>query len=296
VNRGTALTIIANLIWGFAALYWIETQPIGPVDLLAHRALWSVPVLVACLLWMGRLCGALAIFTRPGALGLMAASATTQAANWGIFLWAVTSGRATEASLGYFLLPLLNIAFGIYLFGEQIGRAQRIAISLAGLGMLILIAENRGLPWAALGVAVSFGLYGVIRKKVTVGAIEGLFVETLLMAPLALLWLMYRQDRGQRERKFWLGVLEPMTDLRGAILVQAIDGACSHIVYHPYRGEVRLDRTEIRRWMRSLRESGELKPRRRTHREPIPWQTRRPEAEVVGGTIWLPASDSDPTS
>jgi chloramphenicol-sensitive protein RarD len=199
VNRGTALTIIANLIWGFAALYWIETQPIGPVDLLAHRALWSVPVLVACLLWMGRLCGALAIFTRPGALGLMAASATTQAANWGIFLWAVTSGRATEASLGYFLLPLLNIAFGIYLFGEQIGRAQRIAISLAGLGMLILIAENRGLPWAALGVAVSFGLYGVIRKKVTVGAIEGLFVETLLMAPLALLWLLNNQWGGLGE-------------------------------------------------------------------------------------------------
>jgi len=118
----------------------------------------------------------------------------------------------------------------------------------------------------------------------------------LLLAPLALLWLMYRQDRGQRERKFWLGVLEPMTDLRGAILVQAIEGTCSRIVCHPYRGEVRLSRNEIRRWMRCLRESGELRPRRRTHREPAPWQTRRPEAEEECGTIWLPASDGDPTS
>ena len=118
----------------------------------------------------------------------------------------------------------------------------------------------------------------------------------LLLAPLALLWLMYRQDRGQRERKFWVGVLEPMTDLRGAILVQAIEGTCSRPVFHPYRGEVRLNRTEIRRWMRCLRESGELKPRRRTPRAPAPWQKRHPEAGNEDGTIWLPASNSDPTS
>jgi hypothetical protein len=117
----------------------------------------------------------------------------------------------------------------------------------------------------------------------------------LLLAPLALLWLMYRQDRGQRERKFWVGVLEPMTDLRGAILVQAIEGICSRPVFHPYRGEVRLNRTEIRRWMRCLRESGELKPRQRTPREPAPWQKRRTEAGSEGCTIWLPASNSDPT-
>ena len=117
----------------------------------------------------------------------------------------------------------------------------------------------------------------------------------LLLAPLALLWLMYRQDRGQRERKFWLELLEPMTDLRGAILVQAIDGVCSRTVSHPYRGEVRPDRTELRRWMHSLRETGELRPRRRTHREPAPWQKRRAEADDEGGMIWLPASDGDPT-
>jgi chloramphenicol-sensitive protein RarD len=190
MNRGTLLATIAYLIWGFAALYWVETRPVGPIDLVAHRALWSVPVLLFCLLWMGRLRAGLEMLGQPRTLALMAASATAQAANWVIFLWAVTNERATEASLGYFLLPLINVAIGIFMFREQVDRAQRIAIGLAAVGMLILIAENRGLPWVALGVAVSFGIYGAIRKKVTIGAVEGLFVETVLMAPLALLWLL----------------------------------------------------------------------------------------------------------
>jgi chloramphenicol-sensitive protein RarD len=196
MNRGTLLASTAYLIWGFAALYWVETQPVDPIDLVAHRALWSVPVLLLCLAWIGRLRAGLAMLGQPRTLALMAASATAQAVNWGIFLWAVTNERATEASLGYFLLPLINVAIGILLFREQVGRAQWIAIGLAGVGMLILIAENRGLPWVALGVAVSFSLYGAIRKKVSIGAVEGLFVETALMAPLALLWLLYRDWGG----------------------------------------------------------------------------------------------------
>jgi chloramphenicol-sensitive protein RarD len=190
MNRGTLLASVAYLIWGFAALYWVETQPVGPIELVAHRALWSVPVLVLCLAWMGRLRAGLAMLWQPRTLAIMAASATAQAVNWGIFLWAVTNERAAEASLGYFLLPLINVAIGILLFREQVDRAQWIAIGLAGIGMLILIAENRGLPWVALGVAVSFSLYGAIRKKVSIGAVEGLFVETALLAPLALLWLL----------------------------------------------------------------------------------------------------------
>jgi chloramphenicol-sensitive protein RarD len=191
MNRGTLLASIAYLIWGFGALYWVETQPVGPIELVAHRALWSVPVRLLCLAWMGRLRAGLVMLVQPRALAIMAASATAQAANWGVFLWAVTNERATEASLGYFLLPLINVAIGILLFREQVDRAQRIAIGLAGIGMLILIAENRGLPWVALGVAVSFSIYGAIRKKVSIGAVEGLFVETALMAPLALLWLLH---------------------------------------------------------------------------------------------------------
>jgi chloramphenicol-sensitive protein RarD len=191
-----ALACVAYLIWGFAALYWVETQPVSPLDLVAHRAIFSVPVLVLLLLAMGRLGAGLRLLARPRVILIMLASATAQAVNWGIFLWAVTHERATEASLGYFLLPLINVAIGVFLFRESIDRAQRIAIALAGLGMLILVVENGGLPWAALGVALSFGLYGAIRKGVDVEAVEGLFLETLLLAPLALGWLAMRDWGG----------------------------------------------------------------------------------------------------
>lgn len=191
MNQATLLACVAYLIWGFAALYWVETKPVSPLDLVAHRALWSVPVLVLVLLAMQRMRAGLGILRQPRALLILLASATAQACNWLIFLWAITHERATEASLGYFLLPLINVALGVFLFKEVVDRAQRVAISLAAVGMLILVVENGGLPWVALGVAVSFGLYGAIRKQVNIGAVEGLFVETLLMAPLALGWLIY---------------------------------------------------------------------------------------------------------
>ena len=196
MNRGMLLACIAYLIWGFAALYWIETRPVSAIDLVAHRALWSVPVLVLFLVLMGRLKEGLRMLARPRCLLIMLASATAQATNWGVFLWAITHERATEASLGYFLLPLINVALGVFLFKETIDRAQKIAIGLAVVGMCILIIENGGLPWVALGVALSFGLYGAIRKGVDIGAVEGLFLETVLMLPLALAWLWYRDWGG----------------------------------------------------------------------------------------------------
>ena len=196
MNRGLLLATTAYLIWGFAALYWVETQPISAPDLVAHRALWAMPVLALSLLVMGRLWAALRLLSQPRTLAVMACSAVLQALNWGIFLWAVTHQRATEASLGYFLLPLINVGIGVFFFKERIDRAQQCAIALAALGMMILIMENRGLPWVALGVAISFGLYGAVRKAVSVGAVEGLLLETLVLAPFALGWLIYHDGAG----------------------------------------------------------------------------------------------------
>jgi hypothetical protein len=113
----------------------------------------------------------------------------------------------------------------------------------------------------------------------------------LLLAPLALLWLMYRQDRGQRERKFWLGLLEPVADMRGAALARAIDGFCSRTVRHPVQGEVRLTRMEIRRWMRALRESGDLRSQRSAAVSSPPWRKRRPVEAPDDDVVWLPSSD-----
>jgi chloramphenicol-sensitive protein RarD len=126
----------------------------------------------------------------------MACSAFLSACNWGIFLWAVTHEHATEASLGYFMLPLVNVVIGITVFRESVDAAQKIAIGFAAAAILLQIIALGGLPVVALALALSFGLYGAIRKGVSVESMEGLLLETLFMAPFALAWLVYRDGAG----------------------------------------------------------------------------------------------------
>ena len=198
-RRGMLLSVIAYLIWGVAGLYWYQLEHIDTRDLVAHRALWSVPVVAIALLAIGRLRTALSYLTVPRIVGIMALAALCSAANWGIFLWAVLNGKATEASLGYFLLPLLNVALGLVVFKESIDGAQRLGIGFAIAAVLVQLIYFGGLPWVALGVAISFGVYGAIRKAVNVGSLEGLLLETLMMSPFALVWLWWRGGGGLGE-------------------------------------------------------------------------------------------------
>lgn len=195
-QRGVLYGVTAYLIWGFAALYWVQTDPVDPRDLLSHRALWSVPFILVCLLVAGRLGTALAVFAQPRTLGIMACAALFGACNWLLFLWAISNGQATEASLGYFLLPLLNVVLGLTLFRETIDTAQKVGIAFAVAAVLLQVVYYGGLPLVALGLALSFGLYGAIRKKVSVDSLEGLFIETVLMAPFALAWMIFRDGAG----------------------------------------------------------------------------------------------------
>lgn len=195
-KRGAIYGITAYLIWGFAALYWVQTDPVDPRDLLSHRALWSVPFVLVCLVFLGRLAGALAVLRQPRTMLIMACAALCVGLNWLIFLWAISNGQATEASLGYFLLPLLNVVIGLTLFRETIDTAQKIGIAFAVAAVLVQLVYYGGLPVVALGLALSFGLYGAIRKKVSVESLEGLFIETLLMAPFAVGWMIWRDGAG----------------------------------------------------------------------------------------------------
>lgn len=187
------LGVTAYLFWGFAALYWARTWPVDPRDLLAQRVVWAVPFVFICLLLVGRLRTALAIFTQPRTLGVMALAALFGGANWLVFLWAISNERATEASLGYFLLPLVNVLIGLLVFRETIDRAQKIGIGFAVAAMLIQVWHYGGVPLVALALPLTFGMYGAIRKKVSVESLEGLFIETVLLSPAALAW-MYLQD------------------------------------------------------------------------------------------------------
>jgi len=192
------LGVLAYLIWGFAALYWVETRPVDVRDLLAHRALWSVPFLVFCLLLSGRarLTAALALLRRWRMVGLLGLATVCVASNWGVFLWAVTHEQATAASLGYFLLPLVNVVIGLTLFRESIDRVQKIAVALALVAVAVQVFHYGGLPIVALALPLTFGLYGAIRKAIPVEATEGLLLETLLLSPLALGWIVYRGGAG----------------------------------------------------------------------------------------------------
>jgi chloramphenicol-sensitive protein RarD len=204
--RGTLLAIAAYLIWGFAALYWIETRPVDPRDVLAHRALWSLPVTVLFLAIARRLRSTLALLSQVKIMALIALAAACISVNWGIFLWAVTHGRATEASLGYFLLPLVNVMIGLGFFRESLDRAQIVGVGFAIAAISLQVINQGGLPAVSLSLALSFGLYGAIRKAIPVDSIEGLFFETLFLAPAALGWLWLRDWGG-------LGVHGPRVDL-----------------------------------------------------------------------------------
>ena len=195
-QRGTLLGVTAYLIWGFAALYWVQLQVIDTRDLLAHRVVWTVFAVVLTLMIAGRLGATLRLLRQPRTMAIMAAAAFFSAANWGVFIWAVTHEQAMEASLGYILLPLINVVIGLTIYGERIDTAQKWGIGFAVAAVLVQVVYYGGLPVVALSLALSFGLYGAIRKGIAIESMEGLLLEALLMLPFAIAWLVYRDGGG----------------------------------------------------------------------------------------------------
>jgi len=196
LRSGLSLAIVANVIWGVAALFWVETRPVDAVDVVAHRAIWTLPIATLILLFARRLRSTWSLM-RVGSTffwSLMAASLLS--VNWGVFVYAVTVGRATEASLGYFMLPLLTIVVGRVVFEEALGGVQRFAIGLAIVAVLVQLFSYGSLPWISLAVSSSFALYGAIRKKIAADTIQGLFIETLCMFPFALAWFYITDGAG----------------------------------------------------------------------------------------------------
>jgi chloramphenicol-sensitive protein RarD len=193
---GIFLSLVANSVWGAAALYWMETKPVAPIDVLAHRATWTLPAALLVILVAGRLGSTFSFLRNWRVLRVMGLAAFLISINWGVFLYAVTTGRATEASLGYFLLPILTVFAGVIIFRERPSTPQRIAIGMAIAGIAIQVVAEGGIPVVSLALAISFALYSVIRKQVSVDAMEGLFLESLFLFPAGLAWLMLHQWAG----------------------------------------------------------------------------------------------------
>lgn len=184
----------AYAIWGLLPLYLKLLTGVPAADVLSHRILWSllvVGLLLAITRGLPRLRAALA---QPRLMGLLLLSAVAIAANWLIYTAAILDGHVLDTSLGYFINPLINVLFGVVLLKERLSRPQWVAVAFALAGVAVLTITRGSLPLISLGVAVSFAIYALIRKQAVVDAATGLFLETLLLTPLALVWLSTRPE------------------------------------------------------------------------------------------------------
>lgn len=186
---GVLFGVAAYGWWGFAAIYFKLVRSVPPLEILAHRVVWSL-VILAVLLTALRRWGAIAGIVRERRpLVWLGASTLLIAVNWYTFIWAVTRNHMLDASLGYFINPLVSVVLGRMFFAERLRRWETVSVGIAAVAVVWLTVTAGVFPWIALVLAFSFGIYGLARKKAHVSSIEGLTIETALLAPIALLYL-----------------------------------------------------------------------------------------------------------
>jgi len=188
---GIAYVLFAYALWGVMPLYVHTLSGVTSLQIVAHRIVWAALLLVAFVVATGRLGFLRQLRQRPGIAGTFVASAVALSVNWLVYIWAVGQGRVVDASLGYFINPLLSVVLAVFVLKERLRLAQWLAVALAALGVLWLTLLARQLPWIGLTVAVSFATYGVLRKTAAIDALGGLTLETVLLLPLALGYLLY---------------------------------------------------------------------------------------------------------
>lgn len=187
---GVAMGVAAYAIWGLLPLFIRALQALPVADILAHRVIWSLAILLVLATLVGRWAAIRATVRTPRLLLALGASTLLIATNWAIYVHSVNSGHTLQASLGYFINPLVNVALGVLFLRERLGRMEVAAILLAAAGVAALAIQQGGVPLIPLGLAFSFGLYGLVRKMVGLGPVEGLLIETSLLFPLAIGWLV----------------------------------------------------------------------------------------------------------
>ena len=181
----------AYIVWGLSPLFWNLVEGIDASVLLIHRILWALPMLAIAITVRRQWAAFRSDYAVPNAKALTAVAALLLATNWGLFLWAVTNEQVVEASLGYFINPLVSVALGVIVLGERLRRLQWVAVAIAGLGVVGLALRVGTVPWVSLGLAFSFGLYGLLKKRPeTPRPLDSLFGEVAVVAVPALAWLL----------------------------------------------------------------------------------------------------------
>ena len=217
---GFLYALTAYLLWGFLPLYMKALAHIPPVEVIAHRVVWSVPIAVAVIAWLGRTADLRTALRSPRMLGMGAMTAALISVNWGIYVWAIGSGHALDAALGYYINPLFSIFLGAVLLGERMGRTQMVAIALAVVAVGILTWEAGRLPVVALGLTVTWGFYAYLKRRLPIGPNQGFTLEVLILLAPALAYIGWLQATGSGH--FLEGVAWDNALLLGCGIVTAV--------------------------------------------------------------------------
>ncbi|GJL81525.1 MAG: chloramphenicol resistance permease RarD [marine bacterium B5-7] len=183
---GVLLALGGFIIWGLFPLYWKLLVHVNAFEVLSHRVLWSVPFIGIVIFISQRGTELFTTLRQPKRLGVLTLSAMLISLNWGVYIWAISVDKVVEASMGYYLTPLLNVVIGVAVFGEHMARIQKIAVAIAIAGVLYLFVTKGVAPWVALILGISFAAYGALRKHAVQDSVTGLFLEALLISPLAI--------------------------------------------------------------------------------------------------------------
>lgn len=190
-RQGVLLALGAYTMWGIAPIYFKSLAAVSPLEILSHRVVWSF-FLLAALLHFGRHWRTVRdVLTSKSKMLYLVTTAILVGANWLIFIWAVNANHMLDASLGYYINPLINVLLGMMFLGERLRKLQWFAVTLAACGVLVQLVVFGSVPIVAIALAFSFGFYGLLRKKVSVDAQTGLFIETLVMLPAAAIYLLF---------------------------------------------------------------------------------------------------------
>jgi chloramphenicol-sensitive protein RarD len=193
---GFGYALSAYLIWGFLPLYMKALAHIPPAEVVAHRIVWSLPIAAGVLIYQGRTGDLKRALTTPSMLAMGAVTAALVSLNWMIYVWAIGTGHALDAALGYYINPLFSVLIGFVILKEKLSKLQWAAVALAGLAVVVLTVDAGRVPLVALGLTLSWAAYAYFKKSLPIGPNQGFLLEVLLLTPFALAYLVYSAGTG----------------------------------------------------------------------------------------------------
>jgi len=217
-RKGVLSAVFAQILWGLFPIYWKWLSHVYPLEILSHRNLWCAFFLALLVLASKeRRTVCQFVFRNARELAVHTLSAMLVASNWLVYIWAVNNDRVIDASLGYFLSPLVSVVLGYLFFAERLVRLQWSAVALATTGVFVMTVASGVVPWIGLTLAITFGVYGLARKKANTGPINGLFIETLTLIPITLLALHWMSTQGPLNFNASMGKTEMLLVFSGLV-------------------------------------------------------------------------------